>query len=103
MKKNFLIIFLLISLNSFSQNFLEIKPFPVNITGDSAHFMNWKFTNFQRSDTIVNIQVSLYDKNKFFLDQKTLVVPFSTINNQSFTLTRIDNYILSRFPRIQRK
>lgn len=84
---------------------LPIQPVIVNMTGDTAYYLHWKAFDVDRADTTIgmNTYVSLLDKTGKVIGTFNCPIPASVVNEWAFDPKPIDDYILSKSPRLKRK
>ncbi len=111
MKKLFTILSIIIAANSYAgdstfiKKSLAIQPVIVNMAGDTAVYMTWKAFDIDRADTAVgmNTYVSLLDRTGKTVATFNCPIPAAVVNKWAFDPKPIDDYILSRNPRLKRK
>lgn len=94
-----------VQLNKIKAKSLAIKPIVVSMTGDTAIYLHWRAFDVDRADTSAGIGtlVSLIDRNGKVVAHFNEHIPSSVVNQWALDPTPIDEYILSRNPRIKRK
>ena len=104
-----IILFLLISTSCFSQDSsliktsLPIQPIVATGNGDTAHYMHWTAFNINRTKKTMLLVVELLDKSGKVLYMSNLEVDASVIGQWAFDPKPIDDFILSKNPRLKRK
>lgn len=83
---------------------LSIQPVIVNMNGDTAYYLHWKACDVDRHDTsaTMDVVVSLLNKKGKLVSGFNLVVPASVVNSWGLDPKPIDDFILSKNPRLKK-